>query len=62
MKKTLGVIILFLAAIVFVAVFAFIIKRGTYKGDFWGLIIDSIEFIILIIALAFVGIILLTEK
>ena len=62
MKKVFGIIILLLAITVFLAVFRLIKKRGTYKGDFWGLILDSIEFIVLIAALALVGIILITEK
>lgn len=62
MKKVFGIIILLLAITVFLAVFRLIKKRGTYKGDFGGLILDSIEFIVLIAALALVGIILITEK
>ena len=62
MQKTLGIIILAFAILCFLAVFAYAIKRGIYKGDFLGLIIDSIEFIVLIIALIFLGVILLTEK
>jgi cobalamin synthase len=62
MKEILGVIIVLLAIIAFLAVFRFVKKKGTYKGDFLGLIIDSVEFIVLIIALVLAGIILLTGK
>ena len=62
MKEIFGAIILLLAVITFLAVFRFVRKKGTYKDDFWGLIIDSFEFVTLIVALVLVGIILLTGK
>ena len=62
MKKIFGVILLLLAITVFLAVFRLIKKRGTYKGDFWGLVLDSIEFVVLMAALALVGIILIAGK
>lgn len=61
MKKVLGVIVLVIAIVALCTVFAYIIKKGFYQGDVWHLIIDSVEFVVLIVALVFVGIILLTD-
>ena len=62
MQGILGIIIILLAIIALLMVFRFVKKKGTYKGDFLGLIIDSIEFVVLVIALVLVGIILITGK
>lgn len=61
-KKILGVLIVLLAIMISFVVFRFIKKKGAYKGDFLGLILDSIEFVVLMIALVLVGILLLTGK
>lgn len=62
MKIVFGLIILFLAVFSCLAVFRFIKKRGTYKNDLFGLILDSIEFLSLIIALVLIAAILITGK
>ena len=61
-KEILGVLIVLLAIMISFTVFRFIKKKGAYKGDFLGLILDSIEFVVLMIALVLVGILLLTGK
>lgn len=61
-KEILGVLVVLLAIMISFAVFRFIKKKGAYKGDFLGLILDSIEFVVLMIALVLVGILLLTGK
>ena len=60
MKKIFGIIILIIAIATLCTVFAYILKKGFYQGDFWHLLIDSVEFVVLIIAHILVGIILLT--
>lgn len=37
-------------------------KKGTYKGDLLGLLIDSVELLALVGAIILVGVIFLTER
>ena len=62
LKIVFGIIILALAVLSCLAVFRFIKKRGVYKNDLFGLFLDSIEFLSLIIALVLIATILITGK
>lgn len=59
MNKILGICLIVVAVLVAIIVYKHVIKNNIYKGDFWHMIIDSYEFIIVIIALILLGIVFL---
>lgn len=62
MKSIFGIVLIVIALLLFLGVYIYTFKKETYKGDFLSLIIDSVEFLIFIGALIFIGVILITEK
>ena len=61
MKKWIGLGIILFDIILLVAIYCFVNRRGVYKGDFIGLLLDSWEIIGLFIAILLVGLMLLIE-
>ena len=59
MNKILGICLIVVAVLVAIIVYKHVIKNNIYEGDFWHMIIDSYEFIIVIIALILLGIVFL---
>ena len=59
MNKILGICLIVVAVLVAIIVYKYVIKNNIYEGDFWHMIIDSYEFIIVIIALILLGIVFL---
>lgn len=62
MKRIVGLILIVLALVILLLVYLYIFKKGIYKGDFLGLLIDSVEFLGLIGAIILVGAVLVTAK
>ena len=61
MKRILGIGLIVAVIIVAIFVYRYVIKKNIYEGDFWHMIIDSYEFIIVIIALILLGVVLLKK-
>ena len=58
MKKWLGLGIILFDIIALILIYIYINHKGVYKGDFWGLLLDSWEIIGLFIALFLLGLVL----
>ena len=61
MKKWIGLGIILFDIILLVGIYCFVNRKGVYKGDFIGLLLDSWEIIGLFIAILLVGLMLLIE-
>ena len=61
MKKWIGLGIILFDIISLIAIYLFINRKGVYKGDFIGLLLDSWEIIGLFIALLLLGLVLLLK-
>ena len=59
MKKWIGLGIILFDVISLIAIYFFINRKGVYKGDFIGLLLDSWEIIGLFIALLLLGLVLI---
>ena len=61
MKKWMGLGTILLDIIMLIATYIYIIRKGVYKGDFIGLLLDSWEIIGLFIALLLLGLVMLLK-
>lgn len=58
MKKWIGLGIILLTVIALIVMYIYIIRKGVYKGDFIGLLLDSWEIIGLSIAFLLFGLVM----
>lgn len=59
LKKVVGIAAILIAIALVIIIAIVIVKKGTYRGDIFGLLIDSFEFVVLIIALILLGLVLI---
>ena len=58
MKQMIGFILIIMTVISLILIYAYIYKSDKYKGDMFGLLVDSWEVISLSIAIILVGLVL----
>ncbi len=61
MEKWIGLGIILFDVISLIVIYLYIIRKGAYKGDFMGLLLDSWEIIELFIALLLLGLVMLLK-
>lgn len=61
MKRILGVLLIIIALVLFVGVYIYLYKKGMYRGDIIGMLLDSFEFLTIIGALILLGFIMVVE-
>ena len=61
MKRILGVLLIIIALVLFVGVYIYLYKKGMYRGDIIGMLLDSVEFLTIIGALILFGFIMVVE-